>query len=93
MENQRKILHLTHQFGFVIGRKIRLERFKLIAKRFLPNILLFREKRHYHDTVWFMEMQDVYRKDFYDWVNMTPDWVLHNLSEDWNCGFKQKTKG
>ena len=40
-----------------------------------------------------MKKQDAYRKDFYDWVNTTPDWVLQNLSEDWNCGFKQKAEG
>ena len=53
---------------------------------------MFREKNRYSDTVWFMRKQDAYRKDFYDWVNMTPDWVLHNLSEEFYCGFKQKAE-
>ena len=56
-------------------------------------MFLFGKKNRYSDTVWFMRKQDAYRKDFYDWVNTTPDWVLQNLSEDWNCGFKQKAEG
>ena len=93
MDSQLKILHLIHRLGYVFGRIDQLQRFKLIAKRFLPNILFSKKKNSYNDTVWLMKKQDAYRKDFYDWVNTTPDWVLQNLSEDWNCGFKQKAEG
>jgi len=92
MDNQLKILHLIHQFGYAIGRIIQLQRFKQRAKRFLPKMFLFGKKNRYSDTVWFMRKQDAYRKDFYDWVNTTPDWVLHNLSEEFYCGFKQKAE-
>ena len=56
-------------------------------------MFLFGKKNSYCDTVWFMREQDAYRRDLYDWVKETPDWVLVDLTERWNCGLKQKTEG